>query len=465
MSTSSIPDGLPLPARTWSALTIWLALIMAVLDGAIANVALPSIAHDLGAEPAEAIWVVNAYQLTIVVSLLPLAALGAVVTYRRVFLCGVVAFSIASLGCALVHSLPGLIVMRALQGFGAAGIMSVNGALLRHTYPQAALGRGVGLNALVLSVAAALGPTVTSAILAVGPWEWLFGINVPLGLLTFLVGRVALPHSARAGELDMRSTLLNMLTFGLLFTGTDVLTRGGAAWVGVLELVAAAVTGTLLVARSRGQALPLVPIDLLRNRIFSLSVATSIASFTAQMLAFVALPFYLQGLLHRTAVDTGLLMTPWPCAVGIAATIAGRLSDRFPAAILGGVGLTMLATGLALLAMLPADAAGFDVCWRMAICGFGFGSFQAPNNRTLLSSAPVSRSGAAGGMLATARLVGQSSGATLAAICFRAAAATRAEILALALASGFAAVAAVASLSRLVATPMPADGSRRRGNP
>ena len=448
---NATPDGLPLPARLWSAATIWLALVMAVLDGAIANVALPTIARDLGAEPAEAIWVVNAYQLTIVVSLLPLAALGAVVTYRRVFLTGVVLFTAASLGCATVHSLLGLIAMRALQGFGAAGIMSVNGALLRHTYPQASLGRGVGLNALVISIAAAVGPTVTSAILALGPWEWLFAVNVPVGLLTFLLGRVALPASARTGTVDGRSTLLNMLTFGLVFTGTDVLTRGGVIWIGLVELAAAIVTGTLLVQRSRRQERPLVPIDLLRNRIFSLSVTTSIASFTAQMLAFVALPFFLQGQLHRTQVETGLLMTPWPCAVGIAATIAGRLSDRLPAAILGGIGLVLLACGLASLALLPLDAGTLDVCWRTALCGFGFGCFQAPNNRVLLSSAPVARSGAAGGMLATARLVGQTTGATLAAICFRAVAAAPAEIAALTLAAAFAGVAALTSLSRLAA--------------
>jgi DHA2 family multidrug resistance protein-like MFS transporter len=238
-----------------------------------------------------------------------------------------------------------------------------------------------------------------------------------------------------------------MATFGLLFTGADVLTRGGVAWLGGVELAGAAITGSLLVRRSRGQEFPLAPIDLLRSRIFALSVATSVASFTAQMLAFVSIPFYLQGVLHRTQVETGLLMTPWPCAVGLSATIAGRLSDRFPAAILSGAGLVLMALGLGLLALLNADSGAFAVASRMAICGFGFGFFQAPNNRTLLSAAPVERSGAAGGMLATARLTGQTTGATVAAICFRVAA--HAEATALLIAAAFAALAAIASLSRL----------------
>jgi DHA2 family multidrug resistance protein-like MFS transporter len=190
---------------------------------------------------------------------------------------------------------------------------------------------------------------------------------------------------------------------------------------------------------------------LLRNRIFALSVVTSIASFSAQMLAFVSLPFYLQGLLHRTQVDTGLLMTPWPLAAGVAAALAGRLADRFPAPILSSAGLALLAAGLLCLALLPGDATSFAVVWRMAMCGLGFGFFQSPNNRTMLSSAPMGRSGAASGMLATARLTGQTFGATLAAISFRFA--SHAAPVALAAAAMFAIAAAAVSLARLPHMP------------
>ena len=440
-------EGLPVPARYWSALTIWLGIAMAVIDSAIANVALPTIAHDLSAAPAESIWVVNAYQLSIVVSLLPIAALGEMIGYRRVYLAGVVAFTLASLGCTLVHSLEGLSAMRAFQGFGAAGIMAVNGALVRLTYPSSQLGRGIGFNALVVSIASAIGPTAASAILAVGPWQWLFAVNIPLGILVYLVGRRTLPSNILAGRLNVTDAVLNAVTFGLVFTGADVLTRGGAAWIGGIELALALVTGTTLVLRMRHQERPLMPVDLLKNPIFTLSVLTSIGSFTAQMLAFVVLPFYLQSQLHRTEVETGLLMTPWPFAVGISAVAGGHLSDRFPAAILAAFGLAMMATGLLLLAFMPPQATTFEIVWRMALCGFGFGLFQAPNNRTMLASAPLARSGAAGGMLATARLTGQTIGATLAAICFRLA--DNAETVAFATAAGFALVAAAVSLSRL----------------
>jgi DHA2 family multidrug resistance protein-like MFS transporter len=441
-------DGLPTPRRYWSVLAIWLAMTMAVLDSAIANVALPTIARDLHAAAAESIWVVNAYQLAIVVSLLPLAALGEIISYRRVFMSGLVVFVIASIGCTFAHTLPQLALARALQGLGGAGIMAVNGALLRFTYPHRMLGHAVGLNALVVSVAAVVGPTLASAVLALGSWQWLFAINIPFGIAALLLGRIALPESPKSGRrLDWASAGLNVLAFGLIITGVDVLTRGGRSWLGALEMLAGVGAGIALVRRSIGQPRPLAPVDLMRSGLFSLTVLTSVASFSAQMLAFVALPFFFQDSLHRTQVETGLLMTPWPLAVGVAAPLAGKLADRYPGAILSGLGLMVMAAGLALLARLPSHAGMIDIAWPMALCGLGFGFFQAPNNRTMLSAAPIDRSGAAGGMLATARLTGQTIGATLTAILFRMAASG--PVLALALAAAFAAAAALVSLSRL----------------
>ena len=161
-----------------------------------------------------------------------------------------------------------------------------------------------------------------------------------------------------------------------------------------------------------------MPLDLLRIPIFSLSILTSIVSFAAQMLAYVAIPFLFQSVLGRTVFATGLLMTPWPLAVGVAAPIAGRLADRVNAGLLGGIGLAVFAAGLFLLSRLGADPSNLDIAWRMAVCGLGFGFYQSPNNRTIVSSAPKPRSGAAGGMLATARLLGQTTGAVAVGVAF-----------------------------------------------
>jgi len=392
---------------------------MSVLDSTIVNVALPTIARDFQASAAASIWVINAYQLAILLVLLPFASLGEIVGYRRVSQAGLALFTIASLGCAFAPNLLALSLARVIQGIGAAGIMSVNGALVRHTYPHRYLGRAVGINAFVVASAAAVGPTVASAVLAVAHWRWLFGINVPLGVAAFVIALCALPDSERAARrLNLVGAALYAGTMGLVLSGLQTLAHRAAAWLALAELGGGCVLAWLLTRHERPRAAPIIPFDLLRVRIFSLSLATSVCSFTAQMAALVALPFEIQRLGH-SAVETGLFITPWPLALAFAAPLAGRLADRYPAGLLGGVGLLTLASGLFLLALYPLSGGTTGVLWRMALCGVGFGLFQAPNNRTIMSSAPRARSGAAGGMLAAARLIGQSIGAAAVAILFR----------------------------------------------
>ncbi|MBV9785263.1 MAG: MFS transporter [Acidisphaera sp.] len=425
---------------------------MAVLDGAIANIALPTIARELAVSPAASIWVVNAYQLAVTISLLPLASLGDIVGYRRVYQVGLLVFTAASLGCALSDSLFTLTIARVLQGFGAAGVMSVNTALIRFIYPRRLLGTGVGINAVIGSVSSALGPTVASVILSVASWQWLFAVNVPIGAVALAIAARFLPRTPGAPHrFDVPSAVLNAVTFGLLITGIDGLGHGQNAASVAMELLAAVAIGVVLVSRQLSRPAPLVPVDLMRIPLFALSVATSICSFAAQGLAYVSLPFFLQDALGRSQVETGLLMTPWPLTVAVVAPFAGRLAERYPAGILGGIGLAALTLGLALLAMLPAHPSTVDIVWRMSICGFGFGWFNSPNNRAMIASAPRSRSGGASGMLATARLLGQTTGAALVALVFGLFPAHGTQVT-LVLAACVAGAAAVVSCLRLVGT-------------
>ena len=442
-------DGLLQPQRGWAILTIAIGLVMSVMDGAIANVALPTIARDLNASPAFSIWIVNGYQLAITISLLPLASLGEIIGYRRIYLAGLLLFTIASLFCVLAHTLTLLTIARILQGFGAAGIMSVNMALVRHIYPRAMLGRGIGINAMVVAVSSAIGPSIAAGILAVGPWPYLFAINIPLGLGALALGQKYLPYTKPAGhDFDWKSAALSAITFGVGLAAIDSFGHGEGPLVSLAEFGAACMAGALLVRRQTHVKSPLLPLDLLRIPIFALSIATSIASFCGQMLAFVALPFYLESRFGYSAVEIGLLITPWPIAVMFAAPLAGRLVERYPSGLLGGIGLLLFAFGLSALAWLPPHPSYLDVGWRMAVAGAGFGLFQTPNNRTMIAAAPRERSGGASGMLGTARLLGQTIGAALVSLMI-ARFALDGTRLALFVAAGFALMGAALSTLRL----------------
>jgi MFS transporter, DHA2 family, multidrug resistance protein len=412
-------DGLPNPQRILAFTTLALAIGMAVLDGAIVNVALPTMAREFAIPPADAVWIVNAFLLAVTVSLLPLSALGDSIGYRRVYWPGLALFTAASLACALAPGFQTLVVARAAQGFGAAGIMSVNIALVRFIYPKSRLGQGVGNMAVVVAVCSAASPTVAAAILSVASWRWLFLINVPIGILALALAARNLPMTPRAKRsLDPLSVTLNALTFGLLIVGVDAISQSGALAEAFAALAGAAVFGFLFVRRQLRQSAPLLPVDLLRMPVFALSLATSISGFAAAAIGLLALPFFFEDVLKLSDAATGLLITPWPVGIALIAPISGRLADRYAPALLGSAGLLVMGAGLALTALNLGHGAPLSYVWRLAIVGLGFGFFQPPNNRIIIGSAPAHRTGGAAGLQSTGRLVGQSLGAAFMAITF-----------------------------------------------
>jgi len=412
-------NGLPHPQRMLAFATVAVVVFLAVLDEAVINVALPVLTVQLDVDPASSLWLVNAYRLAVVMVLLPVAALGDSLGYRRVYLGGTALFTFASLLCAIAPSFEVLVAARVLQGIGAAGIMGINMALVRFIFPPNMLGRAVGNVAVIVAVASAAGPSLAGAILSVAPWQALFLVNVPIGILALFVGYKTLPITQGTGQrIDIRSALFAAATFGLLILGINILGEGGSVLVALALLLGSAVIGTLFVRSQLPLAAPMLPVDLLRRPVFALSATTSILSFSAHAIALVCLPFYLHDVLLRSVAQTGLLMTPLPLATAVAATIAGRLADRFEPGRLAAIGLLIFASGLAFLAVLPANASDLAVIWPMALAGFGFGMFQTPNNKVLIASAPKHRSGGASAIQSTGRLLGQSIGVALLAIIF-----------------------------------------------
>ncbi len=441
-------DGLPAPQRRAAMAAILMAVCIATLDTAITNTALPTIAHDLGTDASSSIWVVSAYQLAVVASLLPLASLGETLGQKRIYVAGLALFTVASAACGFAWSLPILAAARAVQGLGAAAIMSANLALIRFIFPSAQLGRGAGLNALAVGLSFTVGPTVASGILSVATWHWLFLINIPVGALSMVLSLRNLPVTPRSGHrFDAPAAMLSAVMFAMFIFGIDAAGHGASWQMLTAEWGLAALCCAVLLRRQSGHPAPMLAVDLLRLPIFALSSMTSICSFAAQGLAFVALPFLFQRELGRSQVESGFLLTPWPAITAIMAPIAGRLSDRYSTGLLGGLGLMILSIGMASLAMLPHDPSALDIGWRLILCGGGFGFFQSPNLKAIMGSAPPRRSGGASGIVATSRLLGQAGGAALVAVCFEISE-SRGPILALWLGCGFAAAGCAASLLR-----------------
>ncbi len=395
--------------RALATSSVLAALTLVVLDAAMANVALPAIAHSLKISPAESVRVVTAYQAALVMMLLPCAALGESLGYRRVYAFGVALFVLGSAVCTLSPSLPCLVVARFIQGLGGAAIMALSVALLRLIVAERQLGRAIGWNTLVVALSTAAGPTLGALVLSSASWRWLFALNIPLGALV-LLGTRALPDVAgTARKVDLRSIALNAAGFAALIAGTELITRHCAATATLL--VAGAILLFALVRREIPKPSPMVPLDLLRDPSFRVSVVASVCGFIGQSVALISLPFYLQHGLGRDIFQTGFLITPWPLTVALVAPIAGQLANRMSGAVMCLVGGVLLSVGLAGAALLPLHEIPLALIPCLSLCGLGFGLFQVSNNRNMFLAAPRARSGAAGGMQGTARLIGQALGA------------------------------------------------------
>jgi MFS transporter, DHA2 family, multidrug resistance protein len=408
--------GLPKPRRYLAIAAISLGTLLTVIDGAIATVALPTIAQDLQVDSSAAVLVVTVYQLTLVMLLLPFSALGDLIGLKRMYQAGQALFAVATILCFFANTLPFLLVVRVLQSVGAAAALSVMSALIRQIYPARQLGRGLGVNSVVVSIAGALAPTAGGLILAVASWPWVFAAAAPFAILSLWLGRTSLPDvPPRAGRYNLAGAMLNMATFGLLIAGLEALVHGSSPVVSLAVVAIGVAFAVALVLHERREDAPILPVDLLARPVLALSTAGAFLAFIASMTLLLSLPFRLQHGFGLSPGEVGAMIAPWPLTTMIVAPTAGTLSDRYPAGLLGGIGMALATIGLILLAYLPASPDYWDVAWRMAFTGAGFGLYLSPNARLIVGSAPRTRAASAGGLISTTRLTGQTVGATLVA--------------------------------------------------
>jgi MFS transporter, DHA2 family, multidrug resistance protein len=455
-------DGLPTPRRYMAVFAISCGTALNVIDGAIPNVALPTIATDLGISSAAAVLIVSIYQLVLVMTLLPFSALGSQIGLKRLYLYGQGVFILAALLCFFAPSLPLLLAARGLQALGAAAALSVSSALVRSIYPAGQLGRGLGINSVVVASAAALAPILGGFIVAAASWQWVFVATVPLGLLSLALGRVFLPDSpARREPYDLPGALLCALSFGLIVAGLLALAQGQATATALPVAVLGLLIAVIFVRRELREPSPILPVDLLGHPIVALSVLGAFLAFIGAMTFMLSVPFRLQQDFGFSPGEIGAVIVPWPLSMMIVAPIAGMLSDRFHPGLLGGIGMAIATLGMLLLAFLPEGASYGSIAWRMAICGVGYGMFLSPNARLVVSAAPLARAASAGGLISTNRLLAQTLGATLLAGLLNlgyGSDATPALI-----AAALALCAGICSVARLAMPDAPGIGEERQG--
>lgn len=413
---SNLPgdEGLPGRERAWVMAAVMTTTLMGVFDGTMINIALPSMAAGMQIPANEAVWFANGYLLSAAMTLAIFAALAARVGYRPVFLAGLATFTLTSAGCALANTPELLTAMRVLQGIGGAATLSIAPAILRSVFPGRLLGRILGLHALLIASSSAIGPVLGGTIVDALGWQWLFAINVIPGAVALWLAWRSLPQKSASvsAPFDTPGAALSATFLGATIMAANGLTsRHGlnvesSGW-GALALI----SGLMFIRHIRRARSPLLPPVIFQNGRFSLAALTSLASFISQGITFVALPFLFQSLYGFSPVASALLFTPWPLGIVLIAPHAGRWADTLSAPLISTLGLVIFVVGLTLLATLPASPSAWNICLRSLVCGMGFGCFQSPNNREMLSNVSREYASYASGVLSIVRTFGQCLGA------------------------------------------------------
>ncbi len=391
---------------------IVMAVLLSVLDYAVANIALPTITRELGASPSAGVWVVNAYQLAGCALMLPLATWSEKIGAVKLCQIGLVILMAGSVLCAWAPNLPVMAVARMTQGVGGACIMAVYAALVRAVCPPQRIGQGLAMTALATSLGVALSPSVAALILMLGSWRWLFLFNLPCGLITLaFVLKCLPPIQGQPRRMDGLAIGLNIVTFTAFLIGADMLAHGEAAGIGAGLVLAGVVAMGVLVMHQKNMATPMLPLDLLGIPAFRTGFVTCFLAYVAANFYMISIPFTLNGLFHRSAIETGLLIMPWPGSMVLMAPVVGRLADRYSAGCLVSIGLFMTGVGFLLVRLLPPDAGNLNIMWRFAVAGMGYSLFTSPNNRSMVVASPASRSSSASGMISISRILGQTFGA------------------------------------------------------
>jgi len=386
-----------------------LVTFMACLDSSIVNVALPKMSEELNVSMASIEWVVTSYLIVVSASILIFGRLGDIKGKTNVLKFGIILFTIGSLMCGITSSLTFLVAARVLQAIGAAATMSANQGIITQVFPSNERGRALGISGTFVALGTMVGPPLGGLIVSTFSWEYIFLINVPIGIITFIMALKILPNKTKDldEKIDLRGAVLFIITIVLMFGSiTQGQTAGYRNPMIITALVISILSFIMFIVIEKRNPEPLLELSIFENKLFSLSIFCAFISFISISCTNIIQPFYLQYAQKLSPSVTGLLMAVYPLVLSVAAPISGYLSDKIGSEFLTFLGLIFTSLGLFLLSSLTENSSLLLLIIYVSIMSIGNGLFQSPNNSLIMSTVPKNKLGIAGSINALVRNLG-----------------------------------------------------------
>lgn len=403
--------------KEWAILLVVLPMtFMTTLDSSIVNVALPTMARELGTSMAGIEWIVTSYLITICALILLFGRFGDIIGKSRVFRFGIAIFTIGSLLCGLSNSLIMLIISRIIQAIGAAAAMATNQGIITETFPPSERGRALGMTGTAVALGTMIGPTLGGLIVSVAPWEYIFLINIPIGIIVYIFVLKTLNFKKVENKIpfDYKGTILFVISIILFFCSINFgqsigfnnpIIIGGFIISIILLFMFINIEGKIKT--------PMLDIDIFKNKLFSLSIFCGFTSFISIGAMNIILPFYLQDVLKLSPSLAGLVMTVSPIVLAIVAPLSGYLSDKIGSEKISSLGLSIMTLGLFSLSIFKENTPLFLVGILIGSVSLGSGMFQSPNNSLIMSTVDKSKLGIAGSINGLIRNLGTTTGIAL----------------------------------------------------
>jgi len=382
---------------------------MACLDSSIVNVALPVMANYFNVGMNSIAVIVSSYLIAISGTILFFGRLGDIKGTIRVFKVGIVIFTLGSLMCAISTSLYVLVIARVIQAVGAAGFMATNQGIITRVFPAGERGKALGITGSFVALGNLVGPPLGGFIVDASAWQYIFLINIPIGLFAFIMGLKILPgdEESKKARLDIKGALLFLIFIVALFAALLTGEQTGFSKPSVLIGFGLAIASFILFIKVElaGES-PMLQLDIFKNQLFSLSILCGFLLFVAMNCSNIILPFYLQDVIKMSPSVSGLYLMTYPLILFVVAPISGQLSDKMGSELLTLIGLIIFSSAFFMMATLNQQLEPVKLIAIIAIMALGNGMFQSPNNSLVMSSVPKDRVGIAGSINALVRNLG-----------------------------------------------------------